>query len=84
VRAGGSALLGLFFEPEDGGDMFLQNIDWLSVDYAALYIPEDGTLHNHCYENLKSYFIYSDLHNRMQQNLSDEEIRNRPVLIEHM
>jgi hypothetical protein len=27
----------LFFDPEDGGDMFLRNIGWLSADYTALY-----------------------------------------------
>jgi hypothetical protein len=30
-------LLDLFFDPEDGGEMFLQNIGWLSMDYTALY-----------------------------------------------
>jgi hypothetical protein len=29
-------LLGLFFDPEDGGDMFLQNVDWLSTYYTTL------------------------------------------------
>jgi hypothetical protein len=47
-------LLGIFFDPEDGGDIFLRNIGWLSM--ATLrYIPEDSILHNHCCENLKSY-----------------------------
>jgi hypothetical protein len=32
-------LLGLYFEPEDGGDMFLRNVSSLSMDYA-----EDKTL----------------------------------------
>jgi hypothetical protein len=32
-------LLGLFFDPEDGGDMFLQNIG-----NTRRYIPEDRTL----------------------------------------
>jgi hypothetical protein len=30
-------LLGLFFDPEDGGDMFLQNVYQLSTNYTALY-----------------------------------------------
>jgi hypothetical protein len=30
-------LFDLFFDPEDGGDMFHQNIGWLSTDYTALY-----------------------------------------------
>jgi hypothetical protein len=30
-------LLGLFYDPEDRGDMFPQNIGWFSMDYMALY-----------------------------------------------
>jgi hypothetical protein len=30
-------LLGLFFILEDGGDIFLRNVDWVSTDYTALY-----------------------------------------------
>jgi hypothetical protein len=30
-------LIGLHFDPEDGGDMFLRNVGWLSTDYTALY-----------------------------------------------
>jgi hypothetical protein len=30
-------LLGLFFDTEDEGDMFLRNVGLLSVDYTALY-----------------------------------------------
>jgi hypothetical protein len=41
MKAGGKQnsgfLLGSFFDPDDGGDMFLQNVDLLSTDYTALY-----------------------------------------------
>jgi hypothetical protein len=30
-------LLGLFFNREDGGDVFLWNIGWLLMDYMELY-----------------------------------------------
>jgi hypothetical protein len=30
-------LLGLLFDPEDEGDMFLQNVIWLSTDNMVLY-----------------------------------------------
>jgi hypothetical protein len=54
-------LLGLFFDTEDGGDMFLRNVGWLPADYMVLY-PEDSTLHNHRCENLKSckFHIHSE------------------------
>jgi hypothetical protein len=38
----------IFFDPEDEGDMFLQNVD--TQQTTRCYIPEDGTLHNHCRE----------------------------------
>jgi hypothetical protein len=28
---------GLFFNPEDEGDMFLRNVDWFSTDYVAIW-----------------------------------------------
>jgi hypothetical protein len=31
-------LLNLFFDPEDGSDMFLRNICELSMDYTVLYL----------------------------------------------
>jgi hypothetical protein len=30
-------LLGLFFDPKDGGDMFLRKVGCLAKDYTALY-----------------------------------------------
>jgi hypothetical protein len=30
------SFLGLFFYPEDGGDTFLQNVNWLSTDYTII------------------------------------------------
>jgi hypothetical protein len=30
-------LLGLFFDLEDGGNIFLQNVGYLLTDYTALY-----------------------------------------------
>jgi hypothetical protein len=45
-------MLGFFFGPEDGGDMFpekLIDFQWASQHYT----PENITLHNHQYENLK-------------------------------
>jgi hypothetical protein len=46
--------LGLFFNPEDGSDMFLRNTGRLSTDYMMLY-SRNRTLHNYCCENLKSH-----------------------------
>jgi hypothetical protein len=36
----GGFLLGLLFSAQDGGNMFFQDIIWLSADYTALY-PRD-------------------------------------------
>jgi hypothetical protein len=43
-------LLGRFFDPEDGSNMFLRNVCWISVDYTALY-PN-----RHC-EGLKRFIF---------------------------
>jgi hypothetical protein len=46
-------LLGLLFNSEDEGNIFLQNVYFHQT--TRRYIPEDRTLHNHHCENLKSY-----------------------------
>jgi hypothetical protein len=42
MKAGFQAgfLHGLFFDPEEGGDMLLWNVGWTSKDYTALYPRE--------------------------------------------
>jgi hypothetical protein len=52
------SLLGVFFKPEAGGDMFLRNVGWLTLDYTV-YIPDNRYLHNHSCQTLKSYKDYS-------------------------
>jgi hypothetical protein len=34
--------LGLLFDPKDGGDMFLRNVEWLSQDSTAVYPRSDN------------------------------------------
>jgi hypothetical protein len=55
-------LRGLFFDPEDGGDIFLRDVDRLQTDY--IYIPKDRPLHNHKCENLESYMCQFWAHRR--------------------
>jgi hypothetical protein len=44
-------------DPDDGSDMFLQDVDSLSADYMALY-PRNRTLQSHSCENLKLQHKY--------------------------
>jgi hypothetical protein len=39
--------LDLFFDPEDGGDVFLRNVGFEFQQTTWLYIKEDRTFHNH-------------------------------------
>jgi hypothetical protein len=48
-------LLGIFFHPEDGGDMFLRNVGCFSAGSKA------GSIHNHSCENFRSYMILTDI-----------------------
>jgi hypothetical protein len=45
----------LFSDPEEGGDMFLWNVSWLSMDYMVSYSRRYTALHNHCCDDLKFY-----------------------------
>jgi hypothetical protein len=42
-----------FLYPEDGGDTFLRNVGSHKIS-TRRHIPEDGILHSHRRENLKS------------------------------
>jgi hypothetical protein len=46
------SLLGLFFDPEDGGYIYLGNFRCLSMDYTPLHAG-NRTLHDHRRKNLK-------------------------------
>jgi hypothetical protein len=50
----------LFFDPEDGGDMFLRK-SGTTQRTTRRHIPEEDTLQNHRCENLKSYMVTSCL-----------------------
>jgi hypothetical protein len=45
-------LLRLFFDPENGCDMFLRNVGGFSTEYTALY-PKDRTFHKDSYGKVK-------------------------------
>jgi hypothetical protein len=47
-------LLGLFFDPEEGSDIFLRNVGRLSTDYTALY-PVTEIFLTTALRNSKSY-----------------------------
>jgi hypothetical protein len=51
-----SFLLGLLFNPEEGGDIFLHNVRWLPTATRHC-ITDDRTRHNNRRENLKSYIV---------------------------
>jgi hypothetical protein len=74
-------LFGSFFDSEDGGDIFLQNISWLSVDSKTLvdfqwttlsYISDDSSLQRHQCEKLRFSLF---LHNGNKQNLNCATVR---------
>jgi hypothetical protein len=57
-------LLGLFFDPEDGGDMFLRNVP-VDIQWTIRRcILVDRTLH----KNLVLKTVFHNLHNQMLKN----------------
>jgi hypothetical protein len=64
-------LLGLLFHPEDGSDMFLWNVGWLSMDYTALH----PTRSNSSWSVLA--FFFSSSHHAICMYLD-------PLLVEHI
>jgi hypothetical protein len=59
-------LLGLLFNPEDGGDMFLWIISWLSAKYTSIIFPEGRAIlwsfHVQNFEETKSFSVRSIKH----------------------
>jgi hypothetical protein len=52
------AELCLFFDPEDGSEIFLRDVGWLSNGLSGVISQKIATLHNHRCEDLK-YCIYN-------------------------
>lgn len=53
-------LLCIFFGPENGGDIFIWNVGWISEVYTVLY-PRRLNCHNPCCESLNNPAWLSDL-----------------------
>jgi hypothetical protein len=64
-------LLDLFFDPEDGGDMFLQYMSGLSGDYTALNSRKQYfsilTLLHHTRKISHRVFVYRRFRNQTQE-----------------
>jgi hypothetical protein len=52
------AKLGSFFNPEDGGNIFFQNISCLSMDYTALYLRRLNSLWCTVYASGELLYFY--------------------------
>jgi hypothetical protein len=51
-------LFGLVFDPDDGGDLFVENVCWFNWT-TRRYIPWDNNLRNLLCKNLKSYKFHT-------------------------
>jgi hypothetical protein len=47
-------LFGVFYDLEDGGDIFIRNLGWISAEYTALY-PRRYNLASDVLNNLTNY-----------------------------
>jgi hypothetical protein len=69
-----SLLLGLFFDPEDGDDIFLRNVGWLSTDYTALYHRRQNFstgLKTGFYLQLLEKMFHTEFHQNLWNELGD-------------
>lgn len=66
-------LLGLLFEPKDGTSAFSWNV---SKQTILDPIPEDNTVHSHCYENLKSHILKRTYTKRIRLHFTEVSYRN--------
>jgi hypothetical protein len=49
--------------PEDGGNVLLRNVGWLSSDYMALYLEDRWTLHTSLHTSIRNYRSYIEQRN---------------------
>jgi hypothetical protein len=63
-------LFGLLFDPEDGGDMFLRKIRWLSADYTTTVTTSAAM----CFWFVNGAASGSDLELRMAERMIDDDL----------
>jgi hypothetical protein len=68
-------LLGLFFRPEDGSDMLLRNVGWLSTGYAALYSGTQNSPH------IPLNIVFSDIFDKYSSFTEGGHISNPAKLL---
>lgn len=66
-------LLGLLFEPIDGTSTFSWNVGKQTI---LDRIPEDSTVHCHCYENHKAHLLKRTFTKRIRLHFTEVSYRN--------
>jgi hypothetical protein len=51
------SLLGLVFNPEDGGNILIQNVGWYSTDYIALYPRRQNASSQIIFKNIQFCYL---------------------------